>query len=247
MKTPPHSLLLIGSYHMDNPSRDMHNPVADNVLAPLRQAQLDHIAHRVLAFRPTLVALEVPVDRQLQWTQDYEGFCQGRFLLTADERHQLGFRIARGAHLSTVHAIDWNSDWGDLGQVYTWAEEHQPDLFNRFHSVGEGFTTEFQSRQATGTLGELLAWINDPAVLRASHQFYLDIARVGHAAEYMGAEWVTGWYGRNLRIFVNLVRLLRDAGERALVIYGSGHIPLLEQFARDSGLFHIESAARYLL
>lgn len=248
MNEPRHSLLLVGSYHMENPGRDMHNPVADNLLAPPRQAQVDQVADRLLAFRPSLVALEIPIRREIAWARDYEAYGQGTLALTADERHQLGFRIAQRAHLSSVHAIDWNDDRGDLGQVYRWAEERQPDLYERVHSFGEELTAEFQARQAAGTVGDLLAWINDPGVLQTHHQVYLDIARVGDRDNDLGAGWVTGWFGRNLRIFVNLVRLLKDeAPERVLVIYGFGHIPLLQQMARDSGLFHVESPLPYLL
>ena len=61
----------------------------------------------------------------------------------------------------------------------------------------------------------------------------------------MGANWVMLWYGRNLRIFDNIVRGTRP-GDRVLVVYGAGHGNLLRQLAADSGLYRVEDATRWL-
>jgi hypothetical protein len=57
---------------------------------------------------------------------------------------------------------------------------------------------------------------------------------------------VQGWCARNLRIFVNLTRIIATPAGRVLVLYGAGHIPPLTQFIRDSGLCALESAQTYL-
>ena len=72
------------------------------------------------------------------------------------------------------------------------------------------------------------------------------MARIGSSEDYVGADWVAGWYERNLKIFVNLTRIVNAPEDRILVIYGAGHLPLLTQFVRDSGLFSLESVATYL-
>ena len=47
------------------------------------------------------------------------------------------------------------------------------------------------------------------------------------------------WYGRNLKIFNNILGITEDTRARILVIYGLGHIHLLNQFANESGYFEV--------
>ena len=53
-------------------------------------------------------------------------------------------------------------------------------------------------------------------------------------SNYTGADWRTGWYNRNLRIFSNLLRLRRSSSDRILVIIGAGHVLLLLQMAQTA-------------
>jgi hypothetical protein len=57
-------LLILGSYHMDNPGLDAVNPEADDVLTPRRQAEIAALNAALLQFRPTKVAVEG--DRQIR-------------------------------------------------------------------------------------------------------------------------------------------------------------------------------------
>lgn len=59
------------------------------------------------------------------------------------------------------------------------------------------------------------------------------LSEVGSEDNPLGADLVAAWYQRNLRIFANLLHQLDDDDERVLVIYGSGHRALLDQFVRQ--------------
>jgi hypothetical protein len=72
------------------------------------------------------------------------------------------------------------------------------------------------------------------------------LAQLVSDEKHIGIDWVQGWYSRNLRIYANLVRLIESADERVLVVYGAGHVTLLTQFLRDSGLYKVESPLTYL-
>jgi hypothetical protein len=51
---------------------------------------------------------------------------------------------------------------------------------------------------------------------------------------------------RNLRIFRNVQRISAAPGERILVIYGSGHLPLLRYMAEASPEYELVEVDRYL-
>lgn len=243
-------LLLVGTYHMNNPGRDLNNVVADDVLSAVRQAEMEAAVASLGRFRPTLVALEVRREEDDALNLEYRHYQQGRLTLTTDERHQLGFRLAARVGLERIHAVDWNEMppyvERDLGDIWKYAETQDPALHTALSAVFERWASEFSQRQATDTISELLRWLNDPEGLAADHQNYLTLAQLGTGGEYPAVPWITAWLERNLTIFVNLTRLLGRPDDRLLVIYGRGHIPLLSQFAAGSGLFSLESPGDYL-
>jgi hypothetical protein len=237
---------------MNNPGRDAFNLVADDVLAPRRQAEIQEVVARLAAFRPTHVALECARNLTPQWQRDYTAYREGRFTLSRDERHQIGFRVAGQVGLTEVDCIDWNGDdaaetGSDAGDPWAYAAAHQPDLHRRLTEEGEAFVAEVAGRQASGTVGDLLRWLNRPEQDDIDRRVYLGIvALVGDTETPVGARWLAGWYRRNLIIFTNLARLASDPGARVLAVYGSGHVPLLRQFARQSGLFRVDDVLTYL-
>jgi len=61
--TPPETMaraevLVLGTYHMANPGRDIFNTQADDVLAPKRQAEIAQLLEVLKKFQPTKVAIE---------------------------------------------------------------------------------------------------------------------------------------------------------------------------------------------
>ena len=80
---------------------------------------------------------------------------------------------------------------------------------------------------------------------RASHGLYLGLLQVGAGADYAGADLVAAWYRRNLAIFANLVRIAAP-GDRILVVFGSGHEPLLRQLVEQTPGFQAVSVAETL-
>ena len=237
------SIMLLATYHMNNPRRDMYNPDVDDVLSARRQGELQRMAEELLRFKPTVVAVEVEPAQQDELDQDFRDYVAGRFDLMSDERHQVGFRVAALAGLPRVHAINWNEDEGyggwSLADVYEWAREHDPDGYRQLTSTGQSLVEEFDARQTRSTIAQMHAWFNEPATLAELHAPYMAMAAMGDLPHAAGTEWVAGWYNRNLRIYFNLARILQR-GDRALVVYGAGHIPLLSHFTTSGGRFVLE-------
>ena len=88
--------------------------------------------------------------------------------------------------------------------------------------------SESNRQQREYTVGEILRFANDPDSLAASHGMYMSFARVGAGDTYVGAELLAKWYERNILIFTNL-QSLAQAGDRILLIIGSGHAPILRE------------------
>lgn len=241
------TVLLLGTGHWANSNRDFANPQFDDMLAPLRQREILDVVDRLTRFAPTKVALELGPEAIDAWNADFARYCAGEFALTANEYHQLGFRIAATLGHRQVYGIDWNEGVIGLDTVFDFAQSHQPDLFAKLHRHAHS-SEDDNSRHssATTTVRESLLQINAPATMRRMHQPYLLMGQVGADRQYVGVEWVKGWYERNLIIFANLCRLLTSPSERVLVIYGAGHVPLLTQFLRESDVCVLEPAKMHL-
>ena len=54
-------ILVLGTYHMANPGRDIHNMEADDVQSPKRQQEIAQLIEVLKRFRPTKIAIEAEV------------------------------------------------------------------------------------------------------------------------------------------------------------------------------------------
>ena len=96
-----------------------------------------------------------------------------------------------------------------------------------------------------GTVREILRFENAPARLAWSHGFYLDLARIGSPDSLVGAALLAAWYERNVRIFVNLLRLA-EPGDRIVVFFGAGHVPTLRELVKGVPGFRLVEALDFL-
>jgi hypothetical protein len=240
------TILLLGTGHWSNPNRDMLNVQYDDMLAPQRQQEIRECVERLKRFRPTKVALEIVADQSSALNDDYRQYRAGTFTLTANERHQLGFRIAAELQHEQVYAIDWQGIMG-WDRALSFAREHnQATKLDEYAARARQEIVELNARLTTVSTLDLLRDANDQAGLEHNHQWYMLLALVGEDNQYVGADVICNWYGRNLKIFVNLTRITASPQDRILVIIGAGHIPLLTHFVQGFGLYTLEPVAPYL-
>ncbi len=96
------------------------------------------------------------------------------------------------------------------------------------------------------TVSQILAAHNDPPNVAFSHTLYMDMLKLNKDDSYPGVDVVSDWYKRNLTIFSNIRRIIDSPNDRVLVLYGSGHAKLLNDFVRDSRDLESVSPMKYL-
>jgi hypothetical protein len=240
-------VLLLGSYHMANPGADAFNLEADDVLAPKRQAEIEAVVHRLAGFAPTHVALEAPWG-DTAIVASYRHYVAGERELRRNESEQIGFRLAKRLGHLTVYPIDvrMGMDFGTVGRVAS----QEPRLAGRLQemqSLGQEVMSRMGQWLAEGTVGSMLRHMNEPDMLARGHRLYTDIfVPIVVGDDYAGADMVATWYQRNLRIFANLTRIDARPGDRVLVVYGQGHIPLLQQLVSEHSDFCVANPLPYL-
>lgn len=248
--SPRADFLFVGSYHMDNPGRDVVNVAADDVLAAPRQREIEEVARALARYRPTRVMVEVDSGRQAEVDRDYAASCRGERPLARNEVEQLGFRIACAAGLDTVFAVDAGdlAPGVDLTQVDYQAgvaRHGQQSHYDAFVRDLEAWSAASQQVLAKGSVLDMLRRLNSDAWLATNARSYHEIGLLGTQADPVGARWVRYWFGRNLAIFNSIVRNT-EAGDRVLVIYGAGHGNHLRQLAADSGDYRVHAPLPWL-
>lgn len=223
-------VMIVGTYHMANPGQDLHNMQADDVLEPDRQTQIRAVTGALAAFEPTVVAVEWPADIT---DERYAKYLDGSLEPSRNEVVQLGFRLAKQAGLERVHGIDVEGEFPFDG-VQAWAQANGrgEELAAMNRQVGEK-VAEMQQRQETGTVVEILRFMNTPDAVAWGHGFYMRLLGYGAGDEQPGARLISAWAERNYHICARLLQTL-EPGDRAVVFYGSGHNYYLRRCALDT-------------
>ena len=105
-RVEPVQVMVLGTYHFENPGLDLVNTDADDVLAPHRQAELQDLAERLTAFRPTAIALERIRQTDDALDPNFVDFVPEDLTRKRNERVQIGYRIAHETGIDRVYAVD---------------------------------------------------------------------------------------------------------------------------------------------
>jgi hypothetical protein len=92
----PIQVMIVGSYHFDNPGLDLNNARIAPVTTPEKQAELAAMAERLARFNPTVVAVErVAADPDTLLDQVYPRFDAAMLAPTSGCRSAIGWRRVR--------------------------------------------------------------------------------------------------------------------------------------------------------
>lgn len=220
-------VMVVGVYHMSNPGSDVFNTEVDDVLSPKRQAEIAQVAALLRQFRPTKIAVEANFsDRSI--SRRYAEYVAGTYELTRNEVDQLGFRVARELGHDTVYPVDVRGEFP------------YPRLVKYAHATGEAPAFDAMQREAgadaealatyiaTHTVLEALLHMNSDDQVATAVGSYFRLAEFGEPWDWAGADLVSDWFRRNMRIYTNIMRLIDSSDQRILIIYGAGHLGWLQ-------------------
>lgn len=248
----PIEVMILGSYHMDNPGNDVHNARIAPVTTPEKQSQLQAVSRALARFNPTAIGIErIASDRATLADQAWPAFTPADLLTNPDERFQIGYRLAHDLGIQRVYAIDEQDREGQpsyfpFGEVIQWVQANGRDAdFAALNSVVAASSAEMESRQHTGTVAQLLAWLNTPESIIEGQNLYAELLQFGAGDDQPGAVLNGRWYTRNAVIFAHLRQVARP-GDRIVVIYGAGHNYWLRQMVSTTPGYKLVEPNDYL-
>jgi hypothetical protein len=237
-------VMILGVYHFDNPNQDYVKTSVDDHLSANRQKQIVEVAEMLARFKPTKIVLEA-VDGVSPINRNYEAYLKGDYKLKADERDQLGLRLAKLLAHKQVYAADHKLDM-DFGSVIEAAQQSKEQRFLQAFQQVMSELEAFEKRKPTMTVREILSVMNDPREIARGRDLYLQMAAVRSGDKFVGADVLAGWYQRNFRIFSNIARII-EPQDRVLVIFGQGHAAILRDLVRSEPGVKLVEASDYLI
>lgn len=229
-------VLVLGVYHMSNPGHDIFNMKADDVLAPKRQAEIAELIKVLKRFQPTKIAIEADV-----WSQrvgrEYSDYLAGKYTLSSNETDQIGYRLARELGHKTVHPVDVDGEFPFQRIVnYAKASARSRELDALMDDIGSMVKAQDQYL-SSHTILETLLYMNSDDKVTEGVGFYYRQAHFGAPGDWAGADLVSDWFRRNMRIYSNIAQIVDSPNERVLVVFGAGHLGWLQHdFASDPSI-----------
>lgn len=247
----PVEVMVLGTYHMANPGRDVVNIEADDVTHPRRQAEIAAVTDALAAWRPTKILVES--QRPAPFTVDeYRSFDSGDLGSERSESVQIGFRLARRLGHRDVFGFDEQPGDGEpeyfqFGRLRNWATRHgRVSVIDEALAFIQDFVAQDGRVQQDQSIAEILLRHNDPERDRIGHaRAYYAMLPLGDADDQVGAEFNSYWYMRNAKMFAK-VGLVAEPGDRVLVIVGSGHRYWLTHFAELTPGFRLVDSRPWL-
>ncbi|HOZ85797.1 MAG TPA: DUF5694 domain-containing protein [Niabella sp.] len=247
-------VLTLGSFHFAFYNRDVKKiDIKDqiNILDKKYQDEIKDIVNRIAKFKPTIIVIEQDPESQDKIDSLYNLYLTNSYNLRREEYEQLGFRLAKMFNLKKLFCVnDWGRNYKNIDSLL----DNDPKELNKFIDFfykNPDTTKQFFVKDVFKTQGILqqLRLLNEKKNIEKDLGNYL-IAVFKYQTkgdEYFGADYTTGyWFNRNLRIFRNIQKIGAKPNDRILVIFGAGHMSLLNIFFGVSPDFDLQNTNEYL-
>lgn len=239
-------ILLIGTFHFNNPGHDAIREPDYDILSSKSQQELELISDKIKAFHPTQFFVEWPGQEQQELDSLYNLYLKGKYFSQLDKQarsykfysqneiFQLAFRASGKAHVKRVMGVDYQNAVFPYDSLMSAIKESgQTELleWNKFY-------LQRGKEPANENLSQKLLWLNTEENRRSNRGWYVTFAnRGGSDKTYVGAYLTSEWYKRNLYMYSLVQKNTAASDERIVLLLGSGHVSMIEQFVKDDDRF----------
>ena len=137
---------------------------------------------------------------------------------------------------SKVYAIDDDTIL-NMDVMYNKPPSSLKEAMNALHAD--------MNKHMNDTIVDMYKYYNSEEWSKVNHSIYIQANMISAGNNYAGAEMVTKWYERNLKIFSNIQRLA-DTYRRIFIIYGAGHLKILRDLINADSNLKLIDAGKYL-
>ena len=246
---PPAKLkvLLLGTFHFDNPGLDVARFENANILTPKRQAEIQEVISRLKQLKPDKIFIEQEPSSQPKLDSLLHLYKENKWQAKANEIYQLGFRLAKELPGTTLHAVDYTGadfPFDSLMKVAQAAK--QEALLQHIQGTIANIEKTFNEQLKALTIREMLIQQNSRFYDQAGVGMYFDLLKAGSIENHVGSYLTSEWWRRNMIIYENILKRLDGTEKSIIVIFGSSHTALLKEFMKFNPSIELVEAATVL-
>ena len=239
-------VLNFATFHM-GATTDEHNVEFDEANKK-NQEDARKIAQMISGFKPTVICVEVPPNKNEDLNTQYKAFLDNPEELSSyyGEVGLVAFEVGRINKVAQLYGIDHKMEYNynideDLINVL------DSTTFNKFKSGPFESIPELNIFEEGLSLMEKLSRMNHPKFLDFLITANADIlTHVGTKDGFEGADEAARYYQRNLRIYSNLNRLPIKESDRVFILSGGSHTAFLNEFMKRSLKYEVVDTFDYL-
>ena len=250
-------VLTLGTFHFAFPNLDVaviEDADQIDVLDSKYQKEIELTVDKLARFNPTKIVIERQPSRQNEYDSLYQAYLNGQHKLTRNEEQQIGFRLAKRVGLKKVYCTDtWGADYTVVKDLIEGTDSiaiktFMDFFYNHPDSLLVSYRNEKRIFKTKGILAELKHLNSDSEITKSLGDYLIGVFKYETPEnKQFGVDFTTGWwFNRNLRIFRNIQCINAKPGDRILVIYGAGHMNLLNVFFEASPEYQLLHVNDYL-
>jgi hypothetical protein len=239
-------VMLMGTFHFENPGLDVVKTDVMNVMSDESQAYLIALSERISEFKPQAVMLEFDPKNTAAINEKYQAYLAGQFELPANEIYQIGFRVAKLAGVKAIVSLDERSIGWKADALFEFVGKNEPELEKQLETKIAEITAQMNADQKTMNLAALLLKSNSAADEKMNKAFYLFTNAVDAGDSFVGADATASWWHRNLRIYAKIQQQAHANG-KVFALAGQGHIAIIRDFLEMDSQFEAVDVKSFLL
>jgi len=242
-------VLLIGTFHYNNPGTDVAKTKAFNVLDKESQNQLEQIAEKISEFNPNKVFVEWPFEEQKKLDSLYKLYSEDTYFKGSlsdfyrkSEIFQLAFRFSKKNKLESLNAVDYRETSFPFDSlVNVISVNKQSALKAEIDNGIKAFTTEFDRKIENGSsLLDLTYFLNSDDMRKKSNRFHTELPLLAGGKEnFIGPYLVSEWHRRNLTIWSLIQKSLETDDRRIVLLLGASHIAMIKDYIDRNDDFEV--------
>ena len=241
-------VIILGVFHFVS-NNDAIKFTRENMLSEKRQKEIDDLNESLAKFQPSKIFIEWRPANQPYVDSSYNEYKKGNFILTGNEVHQIGFKLARKLNHPTVYCMDAPGVYLFDTVMKTAKKYGQDENLNQYFSKMREKALRDDSLQKLLTIKARLRIVNKKENIMETYRGNAGVnsaAYIGQVGDYAAAEFMGEWYKRNIRMYSNIVRSLSTTDTAILIIVGAGHARIIEHCFEGNPAFEVIDPGKYL-
>jgi Family of unknown function (DUF5694) len=236
-------ILLIGTFHFNNPGLDISQTDKFNVLSESAQKELQTMAEKIKRFAPDKIFVEWDFNNALKLDSLYDLYVNDKYhdfvaknfpknaFYKENEIFQLGFRAARLSGNNKVYGIDIKTEFPFDRVLLSVEKAKQTELKENIFKRTKQFEQRDNENRKKYSLTQLIVESNKQSNRNFDLGSYITLFNAaGENADFTGPDLVASWYRRNLLMYSFVQKLTEKSDDKIVILLGASHIALFKHF-----------------